>query len=76
VETRKASLGHTTSDITTHYSAAEIRELIEAATKVTDRGIAQTPTLAIIKNSKVIDVGKVSEMEMKSWTGSSANSLI
>ncbi len=50
IETRKALLGHAMGDITTHYSAAEIKELIDAAQKVTDRGIAQTPTLTLIKS--------------------------
>ena len=40
LETRKAILGHASGDITTHYSAAELSELIDAAEKITDRGIA------------------------------------
>ncbi len=48
LETRKALLGHASGDITTHYSAAELRELLDAAEKVLDRGIAQTPTLTVI----------------------------
>src|SRR5690606_5663535 len=34
LETRKVLLGHTTGDITTHYSAPELKELIEAVEKV------------------------------------------
>ena len=34
LETRKVLLGHKNSDITTHYSAPEMEELIEAANKV------------------------------------------
>ena len=34
----KALLGHASGDITTHYSAAELSELMDAAEKVTDRG--------------------------------------
>ncbi|WP_459867473.1 tyrosine-type recombinase/integrase [Endothiovibrio diazotrophicus] len=45
VETRKALLGHANGDITTHYSAAELWELIEAVEKIVDRGVAETPTL-------------------------------
>lgn len=45
LETRKALMGHAQTDITTHYSAAEVDELLKAAEKVTDRSIAQTPTL-------------------------------
>ena len=34
IETRKALLGHKNNYITTHYSAAEMKELLEAAEKV------------------------------------------
>jgi hypothetical protein len=34
VETRKVFLGHRNGDVTTHYSAPELRELIEAANRV------------------------------------------
>ena len=34
LETRKALLGHKNGDITTHYSAVEITELLEAAERV------------------------------------------
>jgi len=34
-ETRQVLLGHTTGDITIHYSPAEIQELIEAVEKLT-----------------------------------------
>ncbi len=33
-ETRSALLGHTTGDITTHYSQAELQELIDAVAKI------------------------------------------
>ena len=51
LETRKALLGHSNGDITTHYSAAELGELLNAAEKIVDRGIAQTPTLALVRNT-------------------------
>ena len=38
VETRMVLLGHTNKQITTHYSAVEIGELIEAAEKVSFEG--------------------------------------
>ncbi len=38
LETRKALLGHANGDITTHYSAAELKELLDAAGKIVDRG--------------------------------------
>jgi hypothetical protein len=34
LETRKILLGHKNGDITTHYSAPELEELIEAANRV------------------------------------------
>jgi len=61
LETRKALLGHANGDITTHYSAAELGELLAAAEKITDRGITQTPTLTVIRRTAEKDVGKVSE---------------
>ena len=60
LETRKALLGHAHGDITTHYSAAELSELLEAVEKIVDRGIAQTPTLTVVQLSKEV-VGKLSE---------------
>jgi len=64
LETRKVLLGHACGDITTHYSAAEIQELIEAVNKITNRSIAQMPTLALISERKEIEVvGNVSEMK-------------
>ncbi|MFC1366608.1 MAG: site-specific integrase [gamma proteobacterium symbiont of Phacoides pectinatus] len=38
-ETRSDLLGHKTGDITTHYSAAEIKELIEAVEKITSNNL-------------------------------------
>ena len=61
-ETRKLLLGHASGDITTHYSAAEIKELVDATEKIVDRGVAQTPTLTIISRTRE-NVGKVSEMK-------------
>jgi len=37
LETRKALLGHRNGDITTRYSAPELEELLEAASKVCER---------------------------------------
>ena len=54
-ETRKALLGHADGDITTHYSAAELQELLVAVDKILDRGIAQTPTLTIVKRAVQTD---------------------
>lgn len=48
--TRKALLGHANGDITTHYSATELTKLLEAAERIANRSIAQTPTLALVRN--------------------------
>lgn len=46
-ETRKVLLGHANGDITTHYSAVEIAELITAVNKI-DRSLA-TPAITLLK---------------------------
>lgn len=48
LETRKALLGHAHGDITTHYSAAELNELLKAANKIVKRGKSQSPTLTLV----------------------------
>ena len=50
-ETRKVLLGHTNGDITTHYSAPEVAELIAAANLVSSAG-RQTPTLTVLRTRK------------------------
>lgn len=51
-ETRQALLGHTNGSVTTHYSAAEIKELIDATEKVCfSQEDAPTLTL-IVSNAK------------------------
>ena len=62
LETRKALLGHANGDITTHYSAAEVGELLAAAEKIVDRGIAQSPTLTVVRRTAEKVVGNVSEV--------------
>lgn len=49
-ETREVLLGHKNGQITTHYSAAELGELIEAVEKVSWSG-SSAPTLTLIKNA-------------------------
>ena len=49
-EDRQDLLGHKSSRITTHYSAAEIQNLIEAANKVCRRA-GSTPALTILRRS-------------------------
>jgi integrase len=58
LETRKVLLGHTTGDITTHYSAAELGELVEAVEKVCDNGNS-LPTLTLIKAAEMASHAKV-----------------
>jgi hypothetical protein len=59
VETRKALIGHANGDITTHYSAAELSELRQAAERIVNPRVAQTPTLMIVRRTRN-SVGKVS----------------
>jgi integrase len=61
LETRKQLLGHASGDITTHYSAAELGELLTAVERITNRGIGHTPTLTVIDGQRE-GVGKVSEI--------------
>lgn len=61
LETRKALLGHAIGDITTHYSAAELSELINAAEKIVERGMNETPNLMLVSRNTPTSVGKVSE---------------
>ncbi|PCH57071.1 MAG: hypothetical protein COC15_01965, partial [Legionellales bacterium] len=42
-ETRSALLGHKTGDITTHYSQAEIQELIDAVARITEQDSRKSP---------------------------------
>lgn len=49
LETRKVLLGHKNGDITTHYSAPEIQELIDAANSICGADSRKTPTLTVLK---------------------------
>jgi len=49
LETRRALLGHKNQDITTHYSAPEIAELIDAAERVCGKDSRKTPELTILR---------------------------
>jgi integrase len=49
LETRKVLPGHRNGDITSHYSAPELEELLEAANKVCDDKSGKTPTLVMLK---------------------------
>jgi integrase len=50
-EDRQDLLGHRSGRITTHYSAAELANLIDAANKVCDAGSRKTPALVILKKT-------------------------
>ncbi len=54
LETRKVLLGHRNGDITTHYSAPELEELIEAANRVCREKSGKTPALVLL-DQKVIN---------------------
>jgi integrase len=51
LETRKVLLGHRNRDITTHYSAPELNELISAANRVCQQKSGKTPALLILRNN-------------------------
>lgn len=53
-ETRKVLLGHKNGDITTHYSAAELRELIEAVQKID--ASRETPVITLLRPQQAVDV--------------------
>jgi integrase len=48
-EDRQDLLGHRSGRITTHYSAAELTRLIEAANRVCDRGLDGKPELVVLR---------------------------
>ena len=49
LETRKVLLGHRNGDITSHYSAPEIEELLEATNRVCEGNSRKNPALTILK---------------------------
>ncbi len=63
LETRKALLGHAIGDITTHYSAAELSELLKAAEAIVSRSKIETPNLMLVGQKTEKTVGKASEKE-------------
>jgi integrase len=48
-EARSALLGHRTGDITTHYSAPEMRDLLDAVWKISQSNIFKTPTPTLVR---------------------------
>ena len=53
LETRKVLLGHKNGDITTHYSAPELEELIVAAERVCEEKSGKTPALVVLRGKAV-----------------------
>ena len=51
LETRKVLLGHRIGDITTHYSAPELEELLEAANKVCEEKSGKSLALVMLKQN-------------------------
>jgi integrase len=49
LETRKVLLGHKNGDITSHYSAAEIAELLEAANRICKEKSGKSPAVTLLK---------------------------
>jgi integrase len=48
-ETRQVLLGHKNKDITTHYSAVELRELLDAVQRIAATESRKTPELTLLK---------------------------
>ncbi|MCC6489097.1 MAG: site-specific integrase [Candidatus Hydrogenedentes bacterium] len=51
LETRKVLLGHRNGDITSHYSAPELQELLDAANRVCEAGSRKTPAIALLRRA-------------------------
>ena len=51
LETRKVLLGHKNGDITTHYSAPELQELIEAAERVCGQNFGKTSARTLLRKA-------------------------
>ena len=49
LETRKVLLGHRNGDITTHYSAPELEELLDAVNRVCEEKSGKSPALVVMK---------------------------
>ena len=50
LENRKVLLGRTNGDITSHYSAAEMEELIRAVNKICGEKSGKTPAFTLLKS--------------------------
>lgn len=72
-EDRQDLLGHKSGRITTHYSSAELQNLIEAANKVCDRD-RQGPVLTLLRINRQESNELESPMDTK-WTQSKISSM-
>jgi len=68
-------LGHARGDITTHYSAAELGELIDAAESIVSRGRQETPNLMLIGGKTGKSVGNEKRAHRKNRLTIWANHL-
>ena len=55
LETRKVLLCHRNGDITSHNSAPELADLLEAANRVCEGKFGETPALVALKQKTVIE---------------------
>jgi hypothetical protein len=55
LETRKVLLRHRNGDITIHYSAPELEELLAAANTVCDGKSGKSPALVVLKQKAAAD---------------------
>ena len=53
IEDRQDLLGHRSGRITTHYSSAELENLIEAAEKVCGENSRKSPALVLLKQNVI-----------------------
>ena len=51
IEARKVLNGHRNGDITSHYAAPELAELLEAANRVCEEKSGKTPALVVLKQT-------------------------
>ena len=61
-EDRQDLLGHNSGRITTHYSAAELSNLIEAANRVCGGNSRKSPVLVLLKQ-KAATAGDVNRLK-------------
>lgn len=66
-EDRQDLLGHRSGRITTHYSAAELQNLIDAANKVCEDGSRKSPALVMLKRKAAGALGSNRLMQDKKF---------